>query len=112
MDVRNTEEKDPAGKSAGDSGAKMDEGKIRIDLIFDGMPLALKAVAEVATFGANKYSEGGWQHVPDGFKRYTAAMDRHRLECGEDPDSNMLHDAHLAWNALARLELKLRKNED
>jgi len=54
--VRNTEEKDPAGKSAGDSGAKMDEGKIRIDLILDGMPLALKAVAEVATFGANKYS--------------------------------------------------------
>jgi hypothetical protein len=105
-------ETDPTGKSATESGAKLDSGKNRIDLIFNGMPLALKAIAEVATFGANKYSEDGWQHVPDGIKRYTAAMDRHRLETGKDPDSGLLHDAHLAWNALARLELKLRKNEN
>jgi len=31
------------------------------------------------------------------------------IEC--DAESNMLHAAHLAWNALARLELMLKEME-
>jgi hypothetical protein len=104
-------ETDPSGLSANTAGAKLDAGKVRPDLILSGMPRALLAVADVGTFGANKYSENGWLSVPDGIKRYTAAMDRHRLKESIEPtdqDSELLHAAHLAWNALARLELMLR----
>ena len=108
------QERDPNGMEAHTPGAKLDEGKVRIDLIFDGFPNALKAVAEVATFGAQKYSENGWQMVPNGVKRYTAAMDRHRIEEGVghdfDSETGYRHAAHLAWNALARLELMIRED--
>lgn len=104
-------EKDPAGLALNTPGAKADKNKPRVDLIFDGMPLALLEVARVATFGAAKYSDHGWMKVPNGFQRYTAAMDRHRLQEGEfiDRDSGLAHAAHAAWNALARLELLMRE---
>lgn len=108
-------ETDPTGREAGTPGAKLDAGKVRPDLILSGMPRALLAVAEVGTFGANKYTENGWMFVPDGAKRYTAAMDRHRLKESledVDGDSGLLHQAHLAWNALARLELALIELEE
>ena len=104
-------EEDPHGTTACVAGAKFDKGKPRVDLVLDGFPLALLEVAKVSTFGAGKYSEHGWLSVPDGVKRYTAAMDRHRLQgaCTDfDDQSELLHAAHLAWNALARLELMLR----
>lgn len=95
------------------SGVKHDGGKIRPRLIFEGFPRALLAVSEVATFGADKYSEHGWRTVPDALPRYTDAMYRHLLAeaAGEerDTESKMLHAAHAAWNALARLELMLRE---
>lgn len=101
-------EKDPNGLSVHDPGAKMDLGKNRLGLVFSGFSKALQAVGDVGTYGANKYSKGGWRKVPDGVERYTDAMLRHYLdECdGEvfDPESNLLHAAHLAWNALARLQ--------
>lgn len=97
-------------------GAKADAGKVRPNLVFSGFPRALIRVAEVATFGANKYSDGGWAHVADGMERYTNAKQRHELShaCGEhyDPESGMLHLAHAAWNALAILELYLREHSN
>lgn len=96
-------------------GAKLDAGKVRPSLVLQGMPRAILAVSEVATFGANKYSDGGWQFVPNGQGRYTDAQLRHFLHeaCGQttDHESEKLHLAHEAWNALARLELKLREME-
>lgn len=112
MEQSNQQEVDPTGTDQHQPGAKLDAGKVRPDLILSGMPRALLAVAQVATFGAAKYTEGGWQAVPDGIKRYTAAMDRHRLKETFEPvdaDSGIAHQAHLAWNALARLELMLRE---
>ena len=110
--LRQAHEQDPTGRDQHAPGAKLDAGKVRPDLILSGMPRALLAVARVATFGAEKYTENGWTEVPEGVKRYTAALDRHRLR-GEleeiDADSGLLHAAHLAWNALARLELMLRE---
>jgi hypothetical protein len=51
--------------------------------------------------------------VENGINRYTDAMLRHMLEefSGHDHDeeTELLHAAHTAWNALAILELKLRK---
>ena len=105
---------DPQGLKAGDPGAKFDAGKVRPSLILNDMPRAMLAVAEIGTYGAQKYSEGGWKHVDAGIARYTDAMDRHRLKEGlesHDPDSELLHAAHLAWNALARLELILKEQE-
>ena len=105
-------ESDPNGKSQHEAGAKMDSGKVRMDLLVDGFPRALKAIAEVATYGANKYTDNGWIDVPEGDKRYKAAMYRHfnSAAMGEimDSESGLLHLAHGAWGALAVLELYLR----
>lgn len=104
-----TSEQDPNGITADAPGAKLDAGKPDLSLLID-FRLALNEVATVGTFGARKYSRGGWQHVADGPTRYTAAMLRHLLASSDiDADSGMIHDAQVAWNALARLELRLRE---
>lgn len=96
-------------------GTKLDQGKVRPGLVLGGFSRALTEVSRVGTFGANKYTDNGWQHVPDGISRYTDAMHRHLLAeaAGEqrDPESELLHAAHAAWNALARLDLMLRDKE-
>ena len=104
-------ETDPNGIDQHSAGAKLDAGKIQGGVLAD-FGMALTAVAEVGTFGAEKYTRGSWQSVPNGQQRYTDALWRHLLkESGEplDPDSNLTHAAHMAWNALARLELMLRE---
>lgn len=103
-------ETDPNGLLPSESGAKLDYGKIKASLLLD-FGLALKEVAKVCTYGANKYSMGGWQYVPNGIERYSDALWRHLLAekySRVDSESELLHAAHLAWNALARLELMLR----
>ena len=105
-------ETDPRGLKSGEPGAKFDAGKVRPSLILNAMPLAILAVSEVGTYGANKYSENGWKDVDNGIARYTDAMDRHRIKEGielHDDDSGLMHAAQVAWNALARLELMLRE---
>jgi hypothetical protein len=105
---------DPSGKSPHDPGAKLDYGKNRLGLVLLGFPNALKAVGQVGTYGANKYSDNGWKSVPNGQERYTDALLRHEVEfaCGEsdDTESGLPHLAHAAWNALAVLELYLTGN--
>jgi hypothetical protein len=106
-------EVDPNGKAANEPGAKLDSGKPDLSLLVM-FGRALQAVGTVSTFGAKKYTRGGWVFVPDGYNRYTAAMLRHVLKENEsavDSDSGLTHAAHAAWNALARLELMLRANE-
>jgi len=104
-------EQDPNGLNAHQPGAKLDAGKVRAGLVLGGFSRALWAVSEVGTFGARKYTDNGWRSVENGIDRYTDAMARHLLleamgHC-TDPDSELLHAAHTAWNALARLELML-----
>jgi len=107
-------ELDPHGLAPTAPGAKLDAGKNRLGLVLCGFSHALEQVGLIGTFGAAKYSPGGWAHVPDGEARYTDAMLRHLMaEAGGqtyDSDSGLHHAAHLAWNALARLELMLRKD--
>ncbi|UIW11067.1 hypothetical protein VP5_055 [Vibrio virus VPMCC5] len=106
---------DPTGIQAGEPGAKLDGDKHLAGRLLGMFANALTKVSEVGTFGAKKYSEGGWQHVPDGQKRYDDACMRHWLKrhAGEeyDVDSEMLHLAHEAWNKLAELELYLREHK-
>lgn len=108
-------EQDPSGKDAHSPGAKLDAGKVRPSLIIEGMARAIFAVSEVATFGAAKYTPGGWVLVDNGRERYADAGYRHVLKraMGEqrDPDSRLEHIAHEAWNALAKLDLAIREQE-
>ena len=94
-------------------GMKDDKSKPRLGMVFGGFALALEEVGKVGTFGADKYTDNGWVSVPNGQARYTDAMYRHlmRQADGEalDEESRLLHAAHAAWNALARLELELRE---
>lgn len=104
-------ELDPLGKNPHEPGAKLDAGKPIAGVLGD-FGLALLEVAKVGTFGAKKYTRGGWQTVPDGATRYGDALWRHMLyeqQEPKDPDSGLHHAAHAAWNALAKLELMLRQ---
>lgn len=108
-------EKDPTGRQHNEPGAKVDAGKVRMHLITGGMARAITEVAKVGTMGAAKYTDGGWVHVPDGFRRYEDAQQRHAASrhMGEenDSESGLCHLAHEAWNALAKLDLFLRAKE-
>lgn len=108
-------ERDPSGKPANTPGAKLDAGKVRPGLVLGGFARALLAVSRIGTFGAAKYTDNGWMEVPNGEARYEDAKLRHWLyeKCGipDDPESQELHAAHEAWNALARLDLILRNKE-
>jgi hypothetical protein len=111
------DERDPTGRSPHSAGAKLDAGKAPVLRgAFQYFPRALEHVARVSAKGAAKYAWNGWEDVPDGFNRYSDAMGRHILkEITEGDydiaDTGELHAAQVAWNALARLELKLREQE-
>jgi hypothetical protein len=109
-DLIELQESDPNGIAAHDPGAKLDAGKPMAGILGD-FGLALLEVAKVGTFGAEKYSRGGWQSVENGQERYRDAAIRHLLiQHVEEVDSQseLLHLSHQAWNVLAELELKLR----
>jgi hypothetical protein len=93
-------------------GAKDDAGKQRWGLVLGDFAPALAEVVKVGTFGAKKYTDGGWLQVPNGIKRYSDAALRHAAAhaMGElnDPETGLPHLAHVAWNALAVLTLQLR----
>jgi hypothetical protein len=79
---------------------------------------ALVAVSQISEYGANKYDnhtyEPNWAKVENGLARYSDADARHLLAEAVDglydPESKMLHAAHHAWNALARLEFLLKEH--
>lgn len=109
-------EKDPYGRNPHEPGTKLDAGKAPVfQGVLDYFPRAIKQVAMVSAFGASKYAWKGWESVPDGVNRYSNAMGRHITdEAIEGPvthDSGLLHKAHIAWNALAALELYIRQEE-
>jgi len=94
-------------------GQKFDSEKIRPGLI---PPECLKAIAEIMTFGADKYSADNWKLVdPD---KYVDALWRHYIawKTGEDKDaeSGLAHVAHFATNAVFLLwfEIENNKKED
>ena len=110
-------------------GRKDDSGKLDMTL-YDDMPRALEAVAEVMQWAITKkqptpYDRGSWLGVqPD---RYRAAILRHNnsaarqassasYEAGparmqRDAETSLLHLAHQACSALFALELTLREIE-
>lgn len=98
-------------------------GKVRVELLDDGFPLALREIAKVMTWAqdAKGYKDHDWQNLPNAETALAAAASRHRTdhikqrvvenfsisEC-VDPESSLLHKAHEAFGVLAQLELMLR----
>jgi len=96
-------------------GAKDDKAKPMAGVLLD-FSRALQTVVDVGTYGAKKYTRTGWATVPEGSQRYTDALVRHLLAIDVDPDgldkeTGLPHLAHVAWNALAVLELQARRKE-
>ena len=93
------------------AGMKFDAGKPMAGLMVSDFANALLAVSEVSTFGAKKYAPHSWATVPNARERYNDALYRHLFlaAAGEaqDQESKLLHAAHVAWNALALLELEI-----
>lgn len=110
---------DPNGLAANTPGSKLDAGKSPLMRgLLHYFPRALAAVADVSQVGANKYSWKGWESVPEGEYRYGDALVRHivaeeteGLYDSKPGGTGKLHAAQEAWNALARLELMLRRLE-
>jgi hypothetical protein len=98
-------------------GAKLDSEKPMMDLVLGDFSKALVEVAKVGTMGAKKYTEHGWLEVPNAQTRYLSALQRHYYNHKDgdiddvDEESGLLHLSHLAWNALASLELYLRSEK-
>lgn len=111
------------GEFTTDDSGKVETGAVKYDggkiPVYRGaisyFATALRAVAEISWFGARKYAWNGWREVDDGINRYTDGLMRHLLAESEgelrDPDSGLLHAAHVAWNALARLELIIEEQK-
>ena len=81
-----------------EDGVKYDAGKLRMELI---PPEAIEALAEVITYGANKYNDDNWKKVSKD--RYIGALMRHlnAYRKGElyDDESGLTHMAHILTNA-------------
>jgi hypothetical protein len=94
------ESQNPEYQPASTVGEKFDKGKLRYSLI---PPIATKALAEVLTFGAQKYAPNDWMKVPNAKERYLDALIRHleAYRSGEliDSDSSLPHLAHLMTHA-------------
>lgn len=98
-------------------------GKVRVELVDDGFPLALREIAKVMTWAqtAKGYKDHDWLKLPNPEQALSAAASRHRtdaiiqrqvgksdaLDC-TDHESKLLHKAHEAFGVLAQLELILR----
>lgn len=94
-------------------GKKDTKGKVRMELL----PMeALRSVAEILTFGAEKYGANNWQNIDDGYNLFWGALLRHKTlkDMGEefDKESGKPHDAHIACNALFMLYYSLQKQKE
>lgn len=92
---------------------KLDAGKVRMDLLFDDMPLALLEVAKVLTFAVEVkgYTARSWRDVDPFNSRYNAALYRHLNAIAQgqekDEESGLSHRAHAACCILFQLQKEL-----
>lgn len=95
------------------NGKKYDSGKPRVGLMISDFARALEMIADVTTFGAEKYAPSNWLNVVNAAERYNDALHRHLLKHAQgellDDESGLTHLSHAAWNILALLELEARK---
>ena len=96
-------------------GTKFDDGKPRLAEMIIDFREPLQELCKVWEFGAKKYSKSNWKLVENGKDRYTNALLRHLVaeeDKSTDDETELLHCAHIAFNALARLYFILKERED
>ena len=80
---------------------KLDLGKLQHSLID---PEFIRGLAEVMTYGAEKYSADSWKTIPDAKERYENAMLRHinawQRGSKADAESEIHHLLHASVNAM------------
>lgn len=95
-------------------GVKYDKDKPRIGEMILDFKVPLIELCKVWEYGASKYSKSNWKSLNDGVNRYTNAMLRHLIAEEDslyDEESSLLHAAHIAFNALARLYFILQERK-
>ena len=89
------------------------DDKLRWELL----PLEdVEDIVRVYTAGAKKYGPDQWQNLPDGIRRYKAALLRHLVEFDKgneiDEETGCRHLAAVAWNAIAMLHISKYNNNE
>jgi hypothetical protein len=97
-------------------GQKYNQNKLPISIIFKQFPDAIKAIVKCSQYGHNKYKNTdsdflNFKRVKEGSKAYADAGLRHRMQIGTDEESKLPHQYHVAWNALAELQLWIEENK-
>lgn len=113
----NNSEGKPYNLTDDGTGKKYDNGKPMAGTLTDVFSRALMAVGACIEYGTHKYPDPkNWQLVNNGIKRYRDAMIRHLLKYNagidKDEETKLPHLAHMAWNALAILELYMQEHKD
>ncbi|MCQ2574534.1 MAG: DUF5664 domain-containing protein [Alphaproteobacteria bacterium] len=96
-------------------GIKYDNGKRRIAETIIDFKDSIEALTDVWTYGANKYAKSNWKQLDNAIDRYTNAMLRHLLAEDTnryDDETKLLHAAHIAFNALARLHFIIEEEKE
>ena len=72
-------------------------------------------IVRVYTAGAKKYGPDQWQNLPDGIRRYKAALLRHLVEFDKgneiDEETGCRHLAQVCWNAIAMLHISKQQKQ-
>lgn len=98
------------------NGVKHNKNKPKMSVLFKQFPDALEAIVRCSEYGHNKYKETdkdwlNFKRIEGGSTSYEDANIRHRLQKGNDLESGLPHKYHIAWNALAELQLWIEENE-
>lgn len=84
-----------------EQGQRFNDGKLRYDLL---EPYAIEQLVKIFTMGSKKYAPNNWlKGLP--WMDVVASLERHLAEFKKgddfDKESQLLHMAHVAWNAMA-----------
>lgn len=104
-------------KKEEEKGLKFDTGKPLVGTMLNVFPYALMEIGRVIEFGTHKYPDpNNWKLVNNAKIRYQDALMRHLLKHNQgkeiDEETGKSHLAHVAWNALALLELYLMERQN
>ena len=111
-DMEQCKPKDMEQESDGSRKNDRLDDKLRWELL----PLEdVEDIVRVYTAGAKKYGPDQWQNLPDGIKRYKAALLRHLVEFDKgneiDEETGCRHLAQVAWNAIAMLHISKQQKQ-
>ena len=106
-----TKDMEQENKTEARKNDRLDD-KLRWELL----PLEdVEDIVRVYTAGAKKYGPDQWQNLPDGIKRYKAALLRHLVEFDKgneiDEETGCRHLAQVAWNAIAMLHISKQQKQ-